>query len=129
MEKIRRREPYPGIEIVTRIEIEGEGTSREMTGFERWIETDDGKQVYSDNRKSRQALAGLLHVFDDLDLSDTEEGFVPIEVAVKSNPAITAYLLGVNNMSVEEVSDSMGVKKSTVRKHVSRFRRHAKETL
>lgn len=79
-----------------------------------------------DSRRKALTLAQLESQTEGLEIVD--EGTVPVDVAVLGQAAIAAYLYAVHDIdwrrwTEPSLEDIMGVKRSTARQYVAKFRR------
>lgn len=113
---------YSDVEIVSEYDTAGPGEYGRIINFDRYVETSDGRRFERNDRQSAIALATLFEVFDEIYPAEQKEGYVPLHVALRGKPAIATYLVGVHELSEEEVASEMQVKSSTVRKYLTRFK-------
>lgn len=113
---------YEDVKITSEYDTAGPGKYGRIINYERFVETADGRRFNINKRKSAIALATLFEVLDRLKPSEKKDGFVPTRVAVRGQPAIATYLVGVHEFSVEETAEVMDVNPGTVEKYLSRFK-------
>jgi hypothetical protein len=117
---------YSDVAIVSEYDTAGPGEYGRIINYSIYVETSDGRRFERDDRQAAIALATLFEVFDELHPSEQKEGYVPLQIALKGKPAIATYLIGVRELSEEEVAEVMQVKPPTVRKYLSRFKPYTK---
>jgi DNA-directed RNA polymerase specialized sigma24 family protein len=113
---------YSDAELVSEYETTGPGRTGKIINYKRYVETPDGRRFLRNDRKSAIALATLFEVLDQLEPSEAKEGHVSVEAALRGKPAIATFLIGVHEMSMEEVATVMDVAEPTVQKYISRFK-------